>query len=67
MYISIVTLNVSGLNTPVKKQRGKHLHSKGNHKQNQKDNHRMTENICKWSDQQGISLPNLQTAHVAQY
>ena len=27
----------------------------------------MGENICKWSDQQGINLQNKQTTHVAQY
>ena len=27
----------------------------------------MGENICKWCDWQGISLQNLQTAHVAWY
>ena len=25
------------------------------------------ENICKWRDQQGINLQNIQTAHAAQY
>ena len=27
----------------------------------------MGENICKWSNWQGINLCNMQTAHVAQY
>ena len=27
----------------------------------------MGENICKLSDQQGINLQNIQTAHAAQY
>ena len=27
----------------------------------------MGEDICKWSDQQGINLQNIQTAHAAQY
>ena len=27
----------------------------------------MGENICKWSDQQGINIQNTQTAHAAQY
>ena len=27
----------------------------------------MGENICKWSDQQGINFQNIQTAHAAQY
>ena len=43
------------------------LHSKGNHKQNKKTTHRMGENICKRSDQQGINLQNIQIAHAAQY
>ena len=43
------------------------MHSKGNHKQNQKTTPRMAENICKQSNQQGISLQNIQTAHTAQY
>ena len=30
------------------------MHSKGNHKQNEKTTHRMGENICKWSDQQEL-------------
>ena len=43
------------------------MHSKGNHKQNEKTTHRMGENICKWSNQQGINLQNRQTAHTAQW
>ena len=43
------------------------MHSKGNHKQNEKIAHRMGENICKWSDQQGINLQNIKTAHAARY
>ena len=43
------------------------MHSKGNHKQNKKTNHRMGENISKQCHQQGISLQNLQKAHKAQY
>ena len=43
------------------------LHGKGNHKQSEKTTYRMGENICKWCDWQGISLQNLQRAHVAQY
>ena len=27
----------------------------------------MGENICKWSNWQGINLQNIQTAHAAQY
>ena len=43
------------------------MHSKGNHKQNEKTTHRMGENICKQIDQQGINLQKIQTAHAAQY
>ena len=43
------------------------LHSKGNHKQNEKTTYRMGENICKQWDQQGINLQNIQAAHAAQY
>ena len=43
------------------------MHSKGNHKQNEKTTHRMGENICKQSDQQGINLQNIQTDRVAPY
>ena len=39
------------------------LHSKGNHKQNEKTTYGLRENICKWYDQQGI---NFQTAHTVQ-
>ena len=39
------------------------LHSKGNHKQNEKMAHRMGVNTCKLSKRQGISLQNIQTAH----
>ena len=41
------------------------LHSKRNHKQNEKITHRMGENICKWCNWQGINLQNTQTAHAA--
>ena len=39
------------------------LHSKGNHKQNEKTTHRMGENICKCGNQQGINFQNIQTAY----
>ena len=29
--------------------------------------HRMGENICTWSDCQGINLQNIQTSHTTQY
>ena len=43
------------------------MHSKGNHKQNEKTTQRKGENICKQCNLQGINPPNLQTAHAAQY
>ena len=48
-------------------QTKKLLHSKGNHKEKEKTTHKMGENICKRSDQQGINLQNIQTVHAAQY
>ena len=47
-------------------QTKKLLHSKGNHKQDQKTTLRMGENICKWSNWQRINLQDLQAAHAAQ-
>ena len=44
----------------------KFLHSKGNHKQNEKTTYGMGENICKWYAQQGINFQNVQTAHITQ-
>ena len=48
-------------------QTEKLLHSKGNHKQDEKTTLRMGGNICKRSNRQRINLPNLQAAHAAQY
>ena len=48
-------------------QTSKFLHSKGNPKENEKTNHRMGENLCKWIDWQGINLQNLQTLPTTQY
>ena len=45
----------------------KDFHSKGNHKQSKKATHSMRENTCKQSDQEGIHLQNIQTAHSTQY
>ena len=42
------------------------LHSKGNHKQNEKTIYRLGENICKWCDWQGLNFQNIQTAHITQ-
>ena len=41
------------------------MHSKGNHKQNEKNTQIIEENIRQWGDQHGINLQNIQTAHVA--
>ena len=38
------------------------LHSKGNHKQNEKTTYRLGENICKWCNRQGLYFQNIQTA-----
>ena len=43
------------------------LHSKGNHKQDEKTTLRMGGNICKRCNQQGTYLQNIQTTHAAQY
>jgi len=37
------------------------------YKQNEKTAHRIRENICKWSNWQGINLQNMQTPPAAQY
>ena len=42
------------------------LHSKGNHKQNEKTTHRMGENIYKQCDWQGLNFQNKQTVHITQ-
>ena len=42
------------------------MHSKGNHKQNEKIAHRMGESTCKQSNWQEINLQDIQTDHVAQ-
>ena len=42
------------------------MHSKGNHKQNEKTTYRMGENICKRSNQQELNSPNIPTAHTTQ-
>ena len=44
------------------KMKEKLLHSKGNHKQDEKTTLRMWENICKRSNRQEINLQNIQTA-----
>ena len=42
------------------------LHSKGNHKQNEKTAYGLRENICKQWDWQGINFQNIQIAHTTQ-
>ena len=48
-------------------QTKKLLYRKGDHQENEKTTYGMGEIICKWSDQQGINLQNIQTAQEAQY
>ena len=43
------------------------MHGKENHKQKEKTTHWMGEDICKWSNQQGTNLQNIQKTHAAQY
>ena len=44
----------------------KRLHSKGNHKQNEKTTYGLGENICKRCNQQGLNFQTIQTAHTTQ-
>ena len=41
-------------------------HNKGSHKQNEKAIYEMGENSCKWRNQQGLNLLNIQTTHTIQ-
>ena len=43
------------------------MHSEGKHKQNKNTIHSMWENLCKWSDWQGINLQNIQIVHASLY
>ena len=43
------------------------LHSKGNHKQNERTTYGMGENICIGCKWQGLNFQNMQIAHAAQY
>ena len=43
------------------------LHSKGNHKQNEKTTYGLGKNIFKRCNQQGVNIQNTQTAHTTQY
>ena len=40
------------------------LHSKENHKQNEKTANRLRENICKQCNRQGLNLQNIQTVEL---
>ena len=42
------------------------LHSKGNHKQNEKTTYRMGENICKRCAWQGLNFQNIQIVHITE-
>ena len=42
------------------------LHSKGNHKHNEKTTYRLGKNICKRCDQQGLNFQNIRTAHTTE-
>ena len=42
------------------------LHSKGNHRQDEKATYGMGENICKWCDWQVVHIQNIQTAYTTQ-
>ena len=42
------------------------LHSKGNHKQNEKTTYRLGEHICKWCNRQGPNFQHIQTAQTTQ-
>ena len=43
------------------------LHSKANHKQNEKTTYKLGENICKPCNRQGLNFPDIRTAHSTQY
>ena len=43
------------------------LHSKGNHKQNEKTTYGLGENVCNQCDQQEFNFQNIQTTHTTQY
>ena len=45
----------------------KFLHSRGNHKQNEKTTYKLEEIICKLYDQQRVNFQNIQTADTTQY
>ena len=42
------------------------LHSKENHKQNEKTTYGLAEGICKWCDRQGLNFQTIQTAPTTQ-
>ena len=43
------------------------MHSRGNHKQNEKPTYGMEASICKLCNWQGLNIQNIQTAHTDQY
>ena len=43
------------------------LHSKGNHKQNEKKTYGMGENICQQCNGHVVNIQSIQTAHTTQY
>ena len=43
------------------------LHSKGNHKQKEKTTYETGENICERCNQHGLTLKDIQAAHVVQF
>ena len=72
-YISIITLNVDGLNAPTQRQTGwmdpktgPILHSKGNYNRGKKTTLRRGENNSKWNNWQRINFQNIQASHTTQ-
>ena len=45
----------------------KFLHSKENHKENEKTTYGLGENICKLCNQEGLNFQNVHTSHTTQY
>ena len=42
------------------------MHSKGNHKENEKTTYGLGKNICKWCEWQGLNFKSMSTAHTVQ-
>ena len=69
-YIAAISFLIQPPNGNKNKQMGliklkSFLHSKGNHKKNEKITYRIGENICKQGDQQGINFQNIPRVHIA--